>query len=132
MFALPDGVHEYETEKDAWFVALRTTASGRYAVVEDITALERRERLTVLAVLGATLLAIVLALMLGARLSRRLVAPLVQLSERVAGADPLAEPAPAGARLSRPRSRRRLPPRSTSTPAACGNRCSASASSPPT
>ncbi len=94
MFALPDGVHEYETDEDAWFVALRTTASGRYAVVEDITALERRERLTVLAVVAATLLAILLALMLGARLSRRLVAPLVQLSERVAGADPLADPTP--------------------------------------
>src|SRR5687767_6870172 len=95
MFALPDGVHEYETDEDAWFVALRTTPSGRYAVVEDITALEQRERLIVLTVVGATLLAVLLALILGARLSRRLVAPLEQLSERVAGADPLADPTPA-------------------------------------
>jgi len=89
MFSLPDGIHEYETDADAWFVALRTTPSGRYAVVEDITALERRERLTALTVLGGTLLAIVIAWLLGLRLSRRLVAPLEQLSEGVARADPL-------------------------------------------
>jgi signal transduction histidine kinase len=95
MFDLPDGVHEYETETDAWFIALRTTTAGRYAVVEDITALERRERLTALTVLGATLLAIAIAWALGARLSRRLVAPLEQLSEGVARANPLAGvPAP--------------------------------------
>jgi signal transduction histidine kinase len=92
MFSLPDGVHEYETANDAWFVALRTTPVGRYAVVEDITALERRERLTLLTVLGCTVLAIVLAWALGVRLSRRLVAPLVQLSEGVARAEPLAGP----------------------------------------
>ena len=94
MFSLPDGVHEYETAEDAWFVALRTTSSGRYAVVEDITALERRERLTLLTAVGGTLLAILLAWALGARLSRRLVAPLEQLAERVARADPLEDVAP--------------------------------------
>lgn len=94
MFSLPDGVHEYETDKDAWFVALRTTSSGRYAVVEDITALEQRERLTALTVVAGTLLAILLAWGLGARLSRRLVAPLVQLSEGVVRADPLDEATP--------------------------------------
>jgi signal transduction histidine kinase len=93
MFSLPDGVHEYETREDAWFIALRTTPAGRYAVVEDITALERRERLTVLTVLAGTLLAILLAWGLGARLSRRLVAPLVQLSEGVARAHPLQDAA---------------------------------------
>jgi len=94
MLRLPDGVHEYETDRDAWFVALRTTPSARYAVVEDITALERRERLTVLTVAGGTVLAIVLSLGLGLHLSRRLVAPLVQLSESVAHADPLDASAP--------------------------------------
>lgn len=94
MLLLPDGVHEYETEKDAWFVALRTTASGRYAVVEDISALEQRERLTVLTVAGGTVLAIVLALGLGVHLSRRLVAPLVQLAGSVAHAEPLDQAAP--------------------------------------
>ena len=89
MLRLPDGVHEYETERDAWFVALRTTPAGRYAVVEDITALERRERLTALAVTGGTVLAMVLALALGSQLSRRLVAPLAQLAEDVSRADPL-------------------------------------------
>jgi signal transduction histidine kinase len=99
MFSLPDGVHEYETDKDAWFVALRTTASGRYAVVEDITALERRERLTLLTVAAGTVLAILLAWGLGAHLSRRLVAPLEELTERVAGADPLDDPAPQAQRF---------------------------------
>lgn len=89
MLRLPDGVHEYETERDAWFVALRTTAAGRYAVVEDITALERRERLTVMTVAAGTVLAILVALALGAHLSRRLVAPLAQLAEDVSRADPL-------------------------------------------
>ena len=94
MLRLPDGVHEYQSDRDAWFVALRTTPSARYAVVEDITALERRERLTVLTVAGGTVLAIVLSLGLGLHLSRRLVAPLVQLSESVAHADPLDAAAP--------------------------------------
>lgn len=89
MFSLPDGVHEYETPVDAFFVALRTTAAGRYAVVEDISALEQRERITVFTVAGGALLGAVLALMIGAHLSRRLVAQLVQLAEHVARADPL-------------------------------------------
>lgn len=89
MLRLPDGVHEYESDRDAWFVALRTTPSARYAVVEDITALEKREQLTALTVAGGTVLAILLSLALGLHLSRRLVAPLVQLSESVAHAEPL-------------------------------------------
>lgn len=94
MLRLPDGVHEYETDKDAWFVALRTTPSGRYAVVEDISALEERERLIVATVAAGTLLAIVLSLGLGAHLSRRLVAPLVQLADGVARAEPLGQDLP--------------------------------------
>jgi signal transduction histidine kinase len=89
MLLLPDGVHEYENDKDAWFVALRTTASGRFAVVEDITALEKRERLTAATVAAGTVLAILLALVLGAHFSRRLVAPLVQLADDVTRAEPL-------------------------------------------
>jgi signal transduction histidine kinase len=84
MLRLPDGVHEYETpDGDAWFVALGTTPAGRYAVVEDISALEQRERLTVLVVAGGTVLAMYLALWLGVYLSRRLLAPLIQLAARV-------------------------------------------------
>ena len=94
MLLLPDGVHEYETEKDAWFVALRTTASGRYAVVEDISALEQRERLILPTVAAGTVLSIVLSLGLGVHLSRRLVAPLVQLAEGVARAEPLDQATP--------------------------------------
>jgi signal transduction histidine kinase len=84
MLQLPDGVHEYETpEGDAWFVALGTTPAGRYAVVEDISALEQRERLTLMVVAGGTALAMYLALWIGLYLSRRLLAPLIQLAARV-------------------------------------------------
>ena len=89
MLRLPDGVHEYETaDGDAWFVALGSTPTGRYAVVEDISALEKRERLTVMVVAGGTVLAMYLALWMGMTLSRRLLAPLVQLAEWVAEAKP--------------------------------------------
>jgi signal transduction histidine kinase len=93
MLRLPDGIHEYETAGgDAWFIALGSAPSGRYAVVEDITALEKRERLTAVVVAGGTALAMYLALWMGMSLSRRLLAPLVQLAERVA------DTSPAGAR----------------------------------
>jgi signal transduction histidine kinase len=93
MLRLPDGIHEYETAGgDAWFIALGSAPTGRYAVVEDITALEKRERLTAVVVAGGTALAMYLALWMGMYLSRRLLAPLVQLAERVA------DTSPAGAR----------------------------------
>ncbi len=93
MLRLPDGIHEYETAGgDAWFIALGSAPSGRYAVVEDISALEKRERLTAVVVAGGTALAMYLALWMGMSLSRRLLAPLVQLAERVA------DTSPAGAR----------------------------------
>lgn len=89
MLRLPDGIHEYETaDGDAWFIALGSTPTGRYAVVEDITALEKRERLTVVVVAGGTVLAMYLALWMGMYLSRRLLAPLVQLAEWVSQASP--------------------------------------------
>jgi signal transduction histidine kinase len=92
MLSLPDGVHEYETPGgDAWFIALGSTAAGRYAVVEDISALERRERLALWVVLCATLLAMYVALWVGFYLSRRLLAPLVTLSARVAESMPAGE-----------------------------------------
>ena len=89
MLRLPDGIHEYETAGgDAWFIALGSAPGGRYAVVEDITALEKRERLTAVVVAGGTALAMYLALWMGMYLSRRLLAPLVQLAERVSEASP--------------------------------------------
>ena len=89
MLRLPDGVHEYEAPGgDAWFVALGTTSRGRYAVVEDISALEKRERITLLVVAGATALAMYLALWMGLYSSRRLLEPLVQLAQRVSDASP--------------------------------------------
>jgi signal transduction histidine kinase len=89
MLRLPDGIHEYETAGgDAWFIALGSGPTGRYAVVEDITALEKRERLTAVVVAGGTALAMYLALWIGMYLSRRLLAPLVQLAERVSEASP--------------------------------------------
>jgi signal transduction histidine kinase len=91
MLRLPDGIHEYETAGgDAWFIALGSAPTGRYAVVEDITALEKRERLTAVVVAGGTALAMYLALWMGMYLSRRLLAPLVQLAERVADTSPAA------------------------------------------
>lgn len=85
---LPDGQHEYETSTGTWIVAMRTTPEGRYAVVEDITALEKRERVGVMVIAAGTLLAVYIALWLGFYLSRRLVAPLIRLSARVAAAGP--------------------------------------------
>jgi signal transduction histidine kinase len=98
MLQLPDGVHEYETPGgDAWFVALGTTPRGRFAVVEDITALEKREGLAGMVVACGTVISMYLALWMGFYLSRRLLAPLAHLAGRVGeagGADgqrPLAD-----------------------------------------
>lgn len=85
---LPDGLHEHETDAGTWIVAVSTTPSGRYAVVDDITALELRERVGILVIAAGTMLAIYIALWLGFYLSRRLLAPLLRLSSRVAEAGP--------------------------------------------
>src|SRR5690606_37532842 len=84
---LPDGVHELETDSGAWMVALATTTSARYAVVEDITTLEQRERVSVLVVVAGTSVAIYVSLWLGFSMSRRLLLPLTRLSQRVATAN---------------------------------------------
>lgn len=89
---LPDGLHEHETAAGTWIVAVHTTPQGlRYAVVEDITALEQREHVGVIVVAVGTLIAIYIALWLGFYMSRRLLAPLTHLSERVASASPAAD-----------------------------------------
>ncbi|MDR2878201.1 MAG: HAMP domain-containing histidine kinase [Chromatiales bacterium] len=86
---LPDGLQEYESDGDTWIVAMATLPQAqRYAVVEDITALEQRERVGAVVIAAGTLLAIYIALWLGFYLSRHLVAPLTQLSERVDAAGP--------------------------------------------
>ena len=89
MFELPDGVHEYEAGSEAWFVALAEGQDGRrYAVVENTTAMEYRERISLLTVGGGTIVAVYLALWLGFRLSRRLLEPLSRLSRQVEAASP--------------------------------------------
>lgn len=83
MLALEDGVHEYETDGGAWMVALATTPDGRLAVVEDITAMEERERLGFVVVAMAVVLTAGLALLLGFYVSRRVIAPVLELSDRL-------------------------------------------------
>lgn len=85
MFALADGVHEYEVEQGSWMIGIATVSDGRrYAVVEDITLLEKREFLGLVVAGVGTLLSIYVALWLGYYLSRRLLASLTSLAERVA------------------------------------------------
>ena len=88
MAQLPDGLHEYETRSGTWIMAVDTAAHGRYAVVEDITALEEREQASVIVVALGTTIAMYVALWLGFYMSRRLLAPPTRLSERVASAGP--------------------------------------------
>lgn len=84
MFALEDGVHEFDGGGKTWHLALATLGDGsRVAVVENTTALERRELLSVLTVGGGVVVAVALALMLGFRLSDRILSPLERLAERV-------------------------------------------------
>ncbi|MCC5861567.1 MAG: HAMP domain-containing histidine kinase [Gammaproteobacteria bacterium] len=83
--ALPDGTHEVKAGRRAWLVALATRPEGRYAVVEDVIALDQRERISVVAMLSGTLVAVLIALWLGLYMSRRLLAPLVNLAGWAAG-----------------------------------------------
>lgn len=83
MLHQPDGVHEYETAGGTWYVGLATTEHGRYAVVEDISILEHRERLAVYVLLSALPLGMYFSLWLGYYLSRRLVAPITALAAEV-------------------------------------------------
>lgn len=84
MFALPDGMHEYESHEGAWYVAIGSGPRGRYGVIADISALENREQVGLFVVAGASLVTVYLALWLGYLLSRRLLAPLIQLADTVA------------------------------------------------
>lgn len=83
MLRQPDGVHEYKTPSGTWYVGLATTEHGRYAVVEDISILEHRERLGVYVLLSALPLGMYFSLWLGYYLSRRLVAPITALAAEV-------------------------------------------------
>ncbi|TVQ44298.1 MAG: sensor histidine kinase [Gammaproteobacteria bacterium] len=78
---LPDGIHEHHTEQGAWMVALESREGARYAVVSDITALDKREDLIAITLGAGTLLAIMIAAWLGFYMSRRLLAPLRELSQ---------------------------------------------------
>ncbi|WP_181919351.1 HAMP domain-containing sensor histidine kinase [Alkalilimnicola ehrlichii] len=81
---LPDGVHEYENLQGSWYVALGTTQDGRFAVIEDVSWLDRPERMLLVILVVATPLGLYLALWLGYYLSKRLLTPLVTLADRVA------------------------------------------------
>lgn len=85
---LADGLHEYDSSDGSWMVAIGTTPQGRYAVVEDISSLEQRERISIIVIAVGTMISMYIALWLGFYMSRRLVAPLIDLSERVASAGP--------------------------------------------
>ncbi len=81
MLALADGTHEYHSDQGAWVIALESRAGTRYAVLADITALDKREDLILTTVAAGTALAIVIASWLGFYMSRRLLAPLQRLSQ---------------------------------------------------
>ncbi|MBK1733876.1 hypothetical protein CKO15_00990 [Halorhodospira abdelmalekii] len=84
LFELPDGLHEWEADGQVWAIALRTTPEGRFAVIEDISLMEARERAGVIAVGVGALLTLYLALFLSFSLANRLLSPLLTLSERLA------------------------------------------------
>jgi signal transduction histidine kinase len=87
MLELPDGVHEYDGATLNWHIALATLGDMRYAVLQDTSALERREWLGVVMAIGGTFLAVSLSLALGFFVSNRILKPLRQLAERVREGD---------------------------------------------
>ena len=84
IFFLPDGVHEFELGRKAWIVGFASLADGRrFAVLHDISSIEQREWVSVFIMLAGTVLAGYAALWFGFYFSRRLLAPLNRLAERL-------------------------------------------------
>jgi len=83
MLELPDGIHEFDGPLRNWHIALQSRDGLRYAVLQDTSALERRESLGVGMVVGGTFLAVALSLGLGFWVSNRILRPLQGLAERV-------------------------------------------------
>lgn len=84
VFSRPDGIHELELGRKGWIVGLATPTQGqRYIVIEDISSIERREWVSIFIVLAGAALSGYVALWFGFYFSRRLLAPLTRLTERL-------------------------------------------------
>ncbi|WP_028874201.1 sensor histidine kinase [Tepidiphilus margaritifer] len=84
IFSQPDGIHEFELGHKGWVVGLATPTQGqRYAVIEDISGIERREWVGLFIVLAGAAFSGYVALWFGFYFSRRLLAPLTRLTERL-------------------------------------------------
>ena len=84
VFALGDGVHEYEHGDREWFIALSTASDGtRYATVEDTTALDQRKYVSRLTLAGGVLFAVIIAVWAGFRISGRILQPVAALAGAV-------------------------------------------------
>lgn len=84
VFLLPDGVHEVELGSKGWIAGVASLTDGqRFAVLHDISSIERREWVSALIVLTGAVLAGYAALWFGFYFSRRLLAPLNRLAERL-------------------------------------------------
>lgn len=91
IFSRADGIHEFELGHRAWIVGLASLGDGRrYAVLEDISSIERREWVSVFIVLGGAAFSGYVALWFGFYFSRRLLAPLTRLAGRLGEANDLA------------------------------------------
>jgi signal transduction histidine kinase len=84
VFSRPDGIYEFDLGHKGWIVGLATSAEGRrYVVAEDISSIERREWMSAFIVLAGSAFSGYVALWFGFYFSRRLLAPLTRISERL-------------------------------------------------
>ncbi|WP_211163057.1 sensor histidine kinase [Aromatoleum diolicum] len=90
----PPGLHETESDDEAYHVLVRDQGGQRYFLVLDQRDFEHREAMLELAVSIGFVLAVLAAWLLGTALARTVIAPVVRLSGQVQHRDQLLPLAP--------------------------------------
>jgi signal transduction histidine kinase len=80
---LNEGFHEIIDGDEAYHVLVRMVKNQRYILMQDQTDFEAREKILYLVVFLGVILSLIVAWLLGNFLAKRVIAPVVELSEKV-------------------------------------------------
>lgn len=92
---LTPGFHEVHRGEKAYYAMVESVSGRKYVILRDQRNFEKRERILLSIVFVGFILSILLAILLGRLLARRVMAPVVRLSQQVRYRDQILELAPA-------------------------------------
>lgn len=80
---LEEGFNEIVDGDEAYHVLVRIVGKNRFVLMQDQTAFEAREQVLYAVVIGGFIASLILSWILGHLIARRVIAPVVELSEKV-------------------------------------------------